>query len=146
MRYLGLDYGSKTVGVALSDPSGSVALPLETISREDEVNLKETVRRIRALCEEHGVETVVVGLPKNMDGSMGVMAEKAMAFAHRLERDLYRVEVALWDERLSTQQAMRPLFESGKKNRKERKETVDKLAAGIILQSYLDALKAKEKT
>lgn len=138
MRIIGLDYGSKTVGVAMSDPSGLLASPIETIKREEEVNLKQTVRRIRALCEENEVHTIILGLPKNMNGSLGERAEKTLAFKKRLERDLYQVEILLWDERLTTRQAEQPMLEMGM-DRKKRKQVVDQLAAVLILQSYLDA-------
>lgn len=138
MRIIGLDYGSKTVGVAMSDPSGLLASPIETIKREEEVNLKQTVRRIRALCEENEVHTIILGLPKNMNGSLGERAEKTLAFKKRLERDLYQIEILLWDERLTTRQAEQPMLEMGM-DRKKRKQVVDQLAAVLILQSYLDA-------
>jgi len=139
MRLLGLDYGTVTVGVAMSDPTYTIAVPVETIRREEEVNLKSTVRRIRALCEENDIHLVVVGLPKNMNGTEGAMAEKARSFAHRLERDLYLVDVVLFDERLSTKQAEQPMLEAGLKDRKKRKETVDQMAASIVLQAFMDA-------
>lgn len=138
MRVIGLDYGSRTVGVAMSDPSGFLASPVETIKREEEVNLKKTVRRIRSLCEENDVHQIILGLPKNMNDTLGERAEKTLAFKKRLERDLYQVEIILWDERLTTRQAERPLMEMGK-DQKERKKVVDQLAAMLILQSYLDA-------
>ena len=142
MRIIGLDYGSKTVGVAISDPTGLLATPVETIKREEEVNLKQTVRRIRALCEEHDVHTIVLGLPKNMNDTLGERAEKTMAFQKRLERDLYQVEILLWDERLTTRQAEIPMLEAGMRYAK-RKEVVDQMAAALILQSYLDAHRNK---
>lgn len=115
-----------------------MASPVETIKREEEVNLKQTVRRIRALCEENEVRTIVLGLPKNMNGSLGERAEKTLAFQKRLQRDLYQIEILLWDERLTTRQAEQPMIEVGM-DRKKRKQVVDQLAAVLILQSYLDA-------
>ena len=144
MRIIGLDYGSKTVGVAISDPTGFLATPVETIKREEEVNLKQTVRRIRALCEEYDVHTIVLGLPKNMNGTLGERAELTMAFQKRLLRDLYLVEVVLWDERLTTRQAEIPMLEAGMRYQK-RKEVVDQMAAALILQSYLDAHQKQPK-
>lgn len=135
---IGLDYGSKTVGVAISDPTGFLATPVETIKREEEVNLKQTVRRIRALCEENDVHTIVLGLPKNMNDTLGERAELTIAFQKRLQRDLYLVEVLLWDERLTTRQAEIPMLEAGMRFNK-RKRVVDQMAAALILQSYLDA-------
>ena len=147
MRIIGLDYGSKTVGVAISDPTGFLATPVETIKREEEVNLKQTVRRIRALCEEYDVHTVVLGLPKNMNDTLGERAELTMEFQKRLQRDLYLVEVVLWDERLTTRQAEIPMLEAGMRYQK-RKQVVDQMAAALILQSYLDAhqKQVKEKS
>lgn len=144
MRVLGLDYGSRTVGVAMSDPTGFLASPLETIKREEEVNLKATVRRIRQICEENGIRLIVLGLPLRLDGTEGTSAEKVRAFKHRLERDLYRVSVVLEDERLSTWEAEQPLIEAGMHDRKKRKEVVDQLAARIILQQFLDSHPAAE--
>lgn len=144
MRMIGLDYGSKTVGVAVSDPTGFLAVPVETIKREEEVNLKQTVRRIRALCEEYDVHTIVLGLPKNMNGTLGERAEKTLAFQKRLQRDLYLVDILLWDERLTTRQAEIPMIEAGMRYAK-RKEVVDQMAAALILQSYLDAHQNQSK-
>ena len=90
------------------------------------------------MAEENDVHLVVLGFPKNMDNTLGERAEKTLAFQKRLQRDLYRVEVVLWDERLSTKGVERPLFEMGL-DRKERKQYVDKMAAAYILQGYLDA-------
>ena len=144
MRILGLDYGSRTVGVAMSDPTGFLASPLETIKREDEVNLKATVRRIRQICEENDIHLIVLGLPLRLDGSVGKSAEKALALQHRLERDLYRVKVVMEDERLATWEAEQPLIEAGIHDRHKRKEVVDQLAARIILQQFLDSHPAAE--
>lgn len=138
MRLIGLDFGSKTTGIAISDASGLIATPLETVFREEEVNLKQTVRRIRQLAEENDVHTIVLGLPKNMNNTLGERAEKTMAFKKRLERDLYQVEIVLWDERLSTVGAEHPLMDMGM-NRAKRKQYIDKMAAAYILQGYLDA-------
>ena len=137
MRIMGLDYGSRTVGIAISDPNGRIAFPVETVTREEEVNLKATVRRIRTLCEEQDVHLVVLGNPIRLDGGNSTAAEKVKAFQKRLERDLYRVDVVLWDERLTTVQAERPLKDAGM-DRIERKKVVDQMAAAIMLQAYLD--------
>ncbi|MBQ4383468.1 MAG: Holliday junction resolvase RuvX [Firmicutes bacterium] len=145
MRIIGLDYGSRTVGIAISDETGSIAFPVETVVRDDEIALKQTVRRIRQLADENGVHTVVLGYPKNMDNSLGERAEKTLAFKKRLERDLYQVEVILWDERLSTVASERPLLEIGY-DRHKRKKIVDNMAAAYILQGYLDAKKAGGNT
>lgn len=145
MRILGLDYGSRTVGIAISDETGSIAFPVETVVRDEEIALKQTVRRIRQLADENGIHTVVLGYPKNMDNSVGERAEKTLAFKKRLERDLYQVEVILWDERLSTVASERPLLEMGY-DRHKRKKIVDNMAAAYILQGYLDAKKAGGNT
>lgn len=143
MRVLGVDYGDKYVGLALSDPTGLIASPHSTIYRSDPQNLKATVRTIRELCEREEVKTIVLGLPLNMDDSEGPRCEKSRAFKKRLERDIYQIEVVLWDERLTTCEAEEPLFEMGL-NRKARKEVVDKIAAALILQSYLDTQRNKD--
>ena len=138
MRVIGLDFGSKTIGIAMSDISGRIATPVETVFREEEVNLKQTVRRIRQLAQENDVHTIVLGFPKNMDNTLGPRAEATLNFKKRLERDLYQVEIVLWDERLSTIGAEHPLMEMGM-NREKRKQYIDKMAAAYILQGYLDA-------
>ena len=141
MKILGLDYGSRTTGIAISDETGSIAFPVETVVREEEIALKQTVRRIRQLTDENNIHTVVLGFPKNMDNSLGERAEKTLAFKKRLERDLYQVEIVLWDERLSTVASERPLLEMGY-DRHRRKKIVDNMAAAYILQGYLDAQRA----
>lgn len=145
MKILGLDYGSRTTGIAISDETGSIAFPVETVVREEEIALKQTVRRIRQLTDENNIHTVVLGFPKNMDNSLGERAEKTLAFKKRLERDLYQVEIVLWDERLSTVASERPLLEMGY-DRHRRKKIVDNMAAAYILQGYLDAKKAGGNT
>ena len=142
-RIIGLDYGDKTVGVALSDPLGVIAQPLETIRRTEPENLKKTVRRIRELTEVYDVHTLVIGLPLNMNHTEGERAEKARAFGKRLTRDLYETDIVFWDERLSTKAAEIPLIEM-KMDRFERKQVVDGMAAALILQGYLDAKKQEE--
>ncbi len=137
MRILGLDYGSKTVGVAVSDPLGITAQPLETIRREQENKLRRTLARILALCQQWEVGRIVLGLPKNMDNTLGTRAVATMDFAERL-RARTGLEVELWDERLTTNQADRVL-EMGGVKKENRKAHLDEMAASIILQSYLDA-------
>lgn len=133
-RVLALDLGTKRIGVALSDPSGIIASPLETIVAAGE---RRAVEQIVALCRRHGVARAVVGWPRNMDGSRGPAAQRAEAFAERLRRAL-GIPVVLWDERLSTAAAERALIEAGAR-RDERRETRDRLAAALFLQAYLDA-------
>ena len=137
MRILGLDYGSKTVGVAVSDSLKITAQTVETIVRKDENKLRRTLARIEELVEEYEVESIVLGLPKNMNNSLGDRAEKTMEFKSMVERRT-GLPVVLWDERLSTVAAERTLMESGVR-REHRKEFVDQIAASFILQGYLDA-------
>ena len=144
MRIIGLDFGSRTTGIAMGDPGETLASPVETVFREEEENLKQTVHRIRQLAEENDVHKIVLGLPKNMNNTLGERAEKTLAFKRRLERDLYRVEILLWDERLSTRMAEKPLLERGL-DRHQRKRVVDQIAAVYILQGYLDAQRARRE-
>lgn len=138
MRVLGLDYGSKTIGVAISDPLGWTAQGLETIKRQDPRNLIASIKRIEELCLEYGVSKIIVGLPKNMDNSEGERVKSTLYFVNRLDREL-DVEIATYDERLSTVSAERILIE-GNVRRENRKEHIDKVAASIILQAYLDTM------
>lgn len=136
MRILGLDYGTKTVGVALSDPLGITAQGVETIFRKEENKLRQTYARIEAIMEENGVGLVVVGLPKNMNNSEGEMAVRAKEFAANLERRS-GVRVILADERLTTVMADKVL-EGYSVKKQDRKQYIDKIAATYILQTYLD--------
>ena len=142
MRILGLDYGEKYVGVAVSDPLGITAQPLETIQRKEENKLRRTFARIEELVGEYGVEKIVVGLPKNMNDTEGISADKCRDFAANVARRT-GIEVILWDERLSSVSAKRILMESGVR-RENRKDLIDKIAAGIFLQNYLDFLSAND--
>lgn len=135
-RILGLDYGSKTVGVAVSDALGMTAQGVETVTRKEENKLRRTLGRIETLIQEYEIETIVLGYPKNMDDSIGERARKTEEFKAMLERRT-GLSVVLWDERLTTVEADEILKESGVK-REDRKKVIDKIAAGIILQSYLD--------
>jgi putative Holliday junction resolvase len=134
MRLLGLDFGTKRIGVALSDEMGWTSQGLTTIERKG--NNKD-IERIGRLVEEHEVEGIVMGLPLNMDGSEGKAAEAVRRFAGLLEERL-GITVHLWDERLSSWEAEGILKEAEVKPKK-RKQVVDKLAATLILKSYLDA-------
>lgn len=138
MRILGLDYGSRTCGVAICDPLGITAQGLETIVRKEENKLRKTLARIEALIAEYGVEKIVLGLPLNMDDTMGPRAEKTLLFKAQLERRT-GLPVILQDERLTTVEAEEILIQSGVR-RENRKQYVDKLAAVLILQTYLDAI------
>jgi len=136
MRILGLDYGTKTIGVAVSDPLGWTAQGIETITRMDPRNLILSMKRISELIDEYKVEKIVVGLPKNMNNTDGERVRSTMYFIHKLE-DIFELPVETMDERLSTVAAERILIE-GKVRRENRKEYIDKIAASIILQTYLD--------
>ena len=140
MRIMGLDYGSKTVGVAISDQLGINAQGIETITRKDENKLRKTCARIEALIEEYQVEKIVIGLPKHMNNDIGIRAEKSMEFAEMLKRRT-GLEVQMWDERVTTMEAERTLTESNIR-REDRKKYIDKIAAVFILQGYLDSVKS----
>lgn len=136
MRIMGLDYGSKTVGVALSDTLLLTAQGLEIVRREREDKLRQTLSRLDTICKEYEVSQIVLGYPKNMNNTEGVRCEKTMAFKEMLEKRT-GLPVVLWDERLTTVEADRTMMEGGIR-RENRKEYVDMLAAVFILQSYLD--------
>lgn len=138
MRILGLDYGSKTVGVAISDPLGLTAQGVETIWRKQENKLRRTLARIEELVNEYNVERIVVGYPKNMNNTIGERGEKSLEFKDMLEKRM-GLPVVMWDERLTTVEANRTLMEAGVR-RENRKEHLDELAAIFILQGYLDSL------
>ncbi|HJC11682.1 MAG TPA: Holliday junction resolvase RuvX [Candidatus Blautia avicola] len=137
MRIMGLDYGSKTIGVAVSDPMGLTAQGLEIIRREEENKLRKSLRRIEELVKEYQVEEIVLGFPKNMNNTIGERAEKSLQLKETLERRL-GLPVIMWDERLTTVEADRTLIEAGVR-RENRKKYVDMIAAVFILQGYLDA-------
>lgn len=136
MRIMGLDYGSKTVGVAVSDALGLTAQGVEIIRRRSEKRLRQTLARIDELIEEYQVGSIVLGFPKNMDNTIGDRAEKSLEFQEILKKRT-GLPVVMWDERLTTVEAERTLMESGVR-REHRKEYVDKIAAVFILQGYLD--------
>lgn len=137
MRIMGLDYGTKTVGVAVSDPLGITAQAVETIERKAENKLRQTLARIETLAKEYEVETFVLGLPKHMNNDLGERAEKSVEFGEMLRRRT-GIEVVMWDERLTTVAAERTLIETGVR-RENRKQFIDQIAAVFILQSYLDS-------
>ena len=138
MRILGLDYGSKTVGVAVSDPLGLTAQSVETIWRKQENKLRQTLARIEELAAEYQAEKIVLGLPKNMNNTIGERAEKTLEFREMLERRT-GLPVVMWDERLTTVEAERTLMEASVR-RENRKQYLDHLSAVFILQGYLDSL------
>jgi len=143
MRILGLDFGSKTVGVAVSDGLLLTAQGVETIERKDESKLRKTCARIEELIAEYEVTEIVLGLPKNMNNTEGERVEKTKAFGEMLKRRT-GLPVHYWDERLTTVAAEQILMESGVR-RENRKAVIDKVAAGLILQGYLDCLRTKEE-
>lgn len=138
MRVLGLDFGSKTTGVAICDPLGFTAQGVETITRKEENKLRQTCARIEELIREYQIETIVLGYPKNMNNTSGERVEKTLEFKEMLERRT-GLPVVLWDERLTTTAAEQILIENGVR-RENRKSVIDKVAACLILQGYLDSL------
>lgn len=139
MRILGLDFGSKTVGVAVSDPTGLIATGLEIIRREKETKLRRTYARIEEICTEYGVEKIVLGLPLNMNGTEGERVIKTKAFAEDIERRT-GLPIVFVDERLTTVEADELMMDLGIR-REDRKAHVDRIAAAYILQTYLDSVK-----
>ena len=137
MRVMGLDYGSKTIGVAISDPLGLTAQGIEIIRREEENKLRKSLRRIEELIKEYQVEEIVLGFPKNMNNTIGERAEKSLQLKETLERRC-KLPVIMWDERLTTVEANRTLMER-KVRRENRSKYVDMIAAVFILQGYLDS-------
>ena len=143
MRILGLDYGSKTVGVAVSDELLFTAQGVEIIRRKSPAKLRQTLARIEELTAEYGVEKIVLGYPKNMNNTEGERCEKTKEFKEMIEKRT-GLEVILWDERLSTVSADNSMMEMGIR-RENRKEFVDEIAAIFILQGYLDYLSNQKK-
>lgn len=144
MRIMGLDYGSKTVGVAVSDPLGLTAQGIEIVRRKSENKLRQTLARIEEIAKEYSVEKIVLGFPKHMNNDIGERAEKSLEFKEMLERRT-GLPVVMWDERLTTVEADRTMMETGIR-RENRKEYVDMIAAVFILQGYLDYLSNQQAT
>ncbi|MBN8191062.1 Holliday junction resolvase RuvX [Bacillus sp. NTK074B] len=138
MRVMGLDVGSKTVGVAISDELGWTAQGIETIKINEDQGVFR-MDRIKELAEEYQVDTVVVGLPKNMNNTIGPRGEASKAYGELIQQEL-SLPIKYWDERLSTMAAERVLLEADV-SRKKRKKVIDKMAAMMILQGYLDSQK-----
>jgi len=143
-RYLGLDYGDKTIGVALGCPDNRVATGLTTLTRDMEVALRPNINQLREIIREYGITHIVIGNPINMDGSTSVRAIKTQDFRDKLQRNFKSLKLTLWDERLSTQAVTRAFFsdsDMSKKQNKKQKETyrahVDEMAAVYILQGFL---------
>ena len=139
-RILGLDYGERRLGFALSDPDEFLATPLCVVHCRSQ---DEAVREVERVCGQAGAERLVVGLPILMDGSRGGQARNVLAFVEKLTPKL-SIPIETWDERLSTRAAENVLIEAGS-SRRRRKEVVDKLAAQIMLQNYLDARAASRR-
>ena len=137
-----MDFGSKTVGVAISYPLLLTAQGIEIIRRKEENKLRRTFARIEELITEYEVEEIVLGFPKNMNDTIGIRAELSLEFKDKLERRT-GLPVTMWDERLTTVAADKAMIEAGIR-REHRKEYVDKIAAVLILQGYLDHLAVKE--
>ena len=133
-RILGIDWGEKRIGLALSDPLGIIATGLSTLEKKPDFDL---IGHLKTLISEQEIAKIILGFPKNMDGSVGPKGEEVLAFKETLEKEL-DISVILWDERLTTAQAQRVLTEGGV-SRAKRKEKVDSMAAQLMLQSYLDA-------
>ena len=144
MRIMGLDYGSKTVGVAVSDPLGLTAQGIEIVRRKSETKLRQTLARIEEIAKEYSVEKIVLGFPKHMNNDIGERAEKSLEFKEMLERRT-GLPVVMWDERMTTVEADRTMMETGIR-RENRKEYVDMIAAVLILQGYLDYLSNQQAT
>lgn len=134
MRIMGLDVGDKTIGVALSDPLGWTAQGLEVIRRE---SIDQDLTRLGQIIQEYSVEKILVGLPKNMNATIGPQGEKVLAFVEQL-KEKFDLPIKTWDERLSTVAAERMLIQADV-SRSKRKKVIDKMAAAVILQGYLDA-------
>ena len=135
MRYLGLDLGSRTLGLAVSDKTGMIATSLKTIRHNEEYDL--LLDEVKKIVEELEVEAIVLGFPKNMNNTIGPKGELSLEFKKKLENIIENIPIYLQDERLTTKQATDILIK-GNTSRKNRKKVVDSLAATIILQSYLD--------
>lgn len=133
-RYLGLDFGSKTIGVAVSDPMHIIASGLVTIKRSD---VKTDIAKIIEIIEEQEISKIIIGMPYNMDGSKGPSAQRVMSFVDLLKKEVSQ-EIIYQDERLTTIEAEEVLI-NDRIRREKRKEHIDKIAAALILQSYLDA-------
>ena len=140
MKVLGLDLGTRTCGIAISDALGMMAHGVETF-RFEENQYKKAIQHVQELVKTHRVSKIILGLPKNMNGSIGERGQVTQEFAKKLE-EATNVTVILWDERLTTMQVERVLIQADV-SRSKRKKVVDKMAATIILQSYLDSNQAR---
>lgn len=135
MRYLGLDLGTKTLGISMSDKTGIIASNFKTL-RFDEKDYDSTIEPLKEIINEYDIKCIVLGLPKNMNNSLGFRSEETLEYKKLLENNI-NIDVVLQDERLTTMEANNYMLEADI-SRKKRKEKKDELAASIILQSYLD--------
>ena len=134
VRFLGLDFGDKTIGVSVSSPSGKVATGVTTLTRPDEAAIRASLKALKAIIREYGITNIVLGYPRHLDGRDSLRCEKTLAFKDKLNRYFKSIPVELWDERLSTRAVSR-VFEG---NRDKYKRHVDEMAAVYILQGFLD--------
>lgn len=135
MRIIGIDYGDKRIGVAISDPLGMIATGIATINK-GETFAQDIAELKKVMAQYQGIEEIVVGLPRMMSGAAGVQVEKVMKFVEALKQE-FQLEIVTWDERLTTAAAERTLIEAGL-SREKRRKVIDKSAAAAILQGYLD--------
>jgi putative Holliday junction resolvase len=140
MRIMGIDYGDRRIGIAISDLFGWTAQGIETIDRS--FGISKVMDRIRQLVKEYNIEKIVVGFPYNMNGTIGPRSEKTQEFIEKLSKELDGLEIIKWDERLTTVAAQRTMHEIGVKTSR-KKDVVDQIAASYILQNYLDSLMNK---
>lgn len=135
MRVMGLDVGDRTIGVAMSDPLGFTAQGITTVRRK---SIDNDLSELKSICDQYNVDTILVGLPKNMNGTMGPQSEKVLGFCEVL-KEKFGLPIKMWDERLTTVAAHKVMLEADM-SRAKRKKIVDKIAATYILQGYLDSL------
>jgi len=135
LRYMGLDFGDKTIGVSVSSPSGKVAVGITTLTRKDEVALRPSLKALKDIIKEYGITNIVLGYPRHLDGRDSIRCEKTLAFKDKLNRYFKSMPVELWDERLSTRAVSR-VFEG---THQRFKNHVDEMAAVYILQGFLDS-------
>ena len=138
MRYLGIDYGDKNIGISVTDETNTLAIPHTTIVRQDANTIKPYIAQIKQILSAHNIGTIVIGLPKNMNGTDGPRVAITQDFADRLGRNFKKTKIILWDERLSTAGARRTL--SGNV---AEKAVIDEMAAVFILQGYMDYMHSK---
>lgn len=139
MRIIGLDVGDRTIGIAISDPLGLTAQGITTIRRK---SLEKDISAILDICKEYSVESFVIGLPKNMNGTVGPQGEKVLEFCEELKKNI-SIPITMWDERLTTVAAEKAMLQADM-SRSKRKKIVDKIAATYILQGYLDSIYFKK--